>query len=102
MFTEYLSNGTPNFFGCAVGLCSILIIALWHPIVIKGEYYFGKWPCIIAFSLSGIITLYLSATTANLFYSMVLAFWGFVSLWSVVEVPLQQKRVAKGYFPKKE
>jgi hypothetical protein len=30
-----------NFSGIVVGVCSFLIIGLFHPLVIKAEYYFG-------------------------------------------------------------
>lgn len=100
MNLEYLSNSTPNYFGFWLGLYAIFVIALWHPLIIKGYYYYGKWPCMATFACSGVITIYLSLVVENLFYSALWAFWGVVSLWSVVEVPLQEKRVQKGYFPK--
>ena len=33
--------GAANWQGVVIGLCTFLIIGLFHPIVIKGEYYFG-------------------------------------------------------------
>lgn len=36
---EFLSDN--NLLGLAIGLSTFLIIGLFHPIVIKGEYYFG-------------------------------------------------------------
>ena len=30
-----------HFSGIIVGICSFLIIGLFHPLVIKAEYYFG-------------------------------------------------------------
>ena len=41
--------------GLFIGLCTFLIIGLFHPLVIKGEYYFGekvKW----WFLIGGIIS----------------------------------------------
>ena len=45
-----------NFNGVVIGLASFLIIGIFHPIVIKGEFYFGVriWR---AFLLAGIVTL---------------------------------------------
>ena len=35
-----------NFEGAAIGLLVFMIIGVFHPMVIKTEYYFGKkvWP----------------------------------------------------------
>ena len=30
-----------NYVGILIGLATFLIIGLFHPLVIKGEYYFG-------------------------------------------------------------
>ena len=30
-----------HLFGLVTGLCTFLIIGMFHPLVIKGEYYFG-------------------------------------------------------------
>ena len=37
--TEFLSQY--NLLGPVIGLSTFLIIGLFHPLVIKGEYYFG-------------------------------------------------------------
>ena len=45
-----------NFSGLLIGLATFIIIGLFHPLVIKGEYYFGekiKW----AFLVAGILFL---------------------------------------------
>lgn len=36
---EFLSQH--NLLGLAIGLCTFLVIGIFHPFVIKGEYYFG-------------------------------------------------------------
>ena len=35
-----------NFEGIIIGAAAFLIIGIFHPIVVKGEYYFGAkiWP----------------------------------------------------------
>ena len=47
MIKEYFADG--NFEGLAVGLATFLIIGVFHPIVIKSEYYFGVrcWWCFL-------------------------------------------------------
>lgn len=34
-----------NFKGIVLGAVSFLIIGIWHPIVIKGEYHWGAKKC---------------------------------------------------------
>lgn len=90
-----------NLTGLAIGVATFLIIGLFHPLVIKGEYYFGVriwW----VFMLMGIVAIVLSVRVGNIFYSTLLAVWGASSMWSVGELFEQRKRVAKGWFPKRE
>lgn len=51
-----------NYDGIIIGLTSFLIIGLFHPIVIKAEYYIGKkiWP---VFLILGIILIHHYLTT---------------------------------------
>ena len=37
--TEFLQQY--NLAGLVIGLCTFLVIGTFHPLVIKGEYYFG-------------------------------------------------------------
>ena len=87
-----------NFNGIIVGLASFLIIGILHPVVIKGEYYFGVkiWPF---FLISGLICIGLSTLTENIL-SIILAVLGFSLLWGIQEIFEQEKRVNKGWFPK--
>ena len=100
MFTEYLASTTPHYFGIVFGAITVLVMGLWYPLVIKGEYYFGKWPCTIGFALIALISLYISTTMQNLFYSVLWAFWGFDAIWAIEEVFEQEARVAKGMYPR--
>ena len=43
-----------NYTGIFIGLATFLIIGVFHPIVIKAEYYFSK-RCWWAFALAGVI-----------------------------------------------
>lgn len=84
--------------GALVGLCTFLIIGLYHPLVIKGEYYFGekiKWWFLVA----GIIFLAACMLTDDLVISALLGVASFSSFWSVKEVKEQVERVRKGWFP---
>lgn len=87
-----------NFQGILIGLVSFLIIGVFHPIVIKGEYYFSKkiWPVFLA---SGIILLILAVVVSNDLFSAVLGITGFTCLWSIKEIYEQEERVSKGWFP---
>ena len=87
-----------NLTGLAIGAATFLIIGLFHPLVIKGEYYFGV-RCWWGFLVMGIAAIAASVTVRELFWSTLLAVWGASSLWSIGELFEQRKRVAKGWFP---
>lgn len=87
-----------HFTGVIIGVATFLIIGLFHPIVIKGEYYFGVkiwW----IFLLSGIIAGIASILIADLLLSTLLAVWSASSLWGIGELFEQRKRVQRGWFP---
>ncbi len=87
-----------NFEGILIGIASLLIIGLFHPIVIKCEYYFSQrvWP---AFLVTGLLLLAAALFVQGLF-SILLALIGVACLWSIREIKEQAQRVAKGWFPK--
>lgn len=87
-----------NFEGIFVGLMTFLIIGLFHPIVIKAEYYFSK-KCWWVFLLVGIAFGAVSIFVENLIWSTILGVFAFSSLWSIHEIIEQDKRVKKGWFP---
>ena len=88
-----------NYQGVALGAVAFLIIGVFHPIVIKAEYYFGTkaWP---AFLLAGIAAAVLSLFVSNSLLSAVLGVLGFSCLWSILELFHQVKRVERGWFPR--
>jgi uncharacterized membrane protein YbhN (UPF0104 family) len=88
-----------HLLGLVIGLCTFLIIGLFHPLVIKGEYYFGL-KANIAFLIMGIIAIIACVIVSDLFWSSLLGVTGFSSFWSILEVKEQQERVRKGWFPK--
>ena len=89
-----------NFEGLLVGLCTFLIIGLFHPLVIKGEYHFGV-KCWWVFLLLGLSCTALSILVSNSTVSILLGVTAFSSFWSILEVFEQRERVRKGWFPKK-
>lgn len=88
-----------NFTGIITGLATFLIIGLFHPLVIKAEYYLGT-RCWWIFLVSGIIFCILSIIVANLILSTILGVIAFSSFWSILELVHQKERVRKGWFPK--
>ncbi|MBD5186399.1 MAG: DUF4491 family protein [Bacteroides sp.] len=94
--TDFLAHY--HLLGPVIGICTFLIIGLFHPLVIKGEYYFGTG-CWKAFLIVGIITLGASVWVADVLWSSLLGVFSFSSFWSIKEVFEQEERVAKGWFP---
>lgn len=88
-----------NLTGVVIGIISFLSIGLFHPVVIKAEYYFTKniWPVFLAV---GILLVAMSIFIENLILSAGLAIVGLSALWSIGELFQQEKRVEKGWFPK--
>lgn len=94
---DFLSEN--NLLGLAIGICTFLVIGLFHPIVIKCEYYFGT-RCWWWFLILGLVCMGLSVWVGNLFVSALLGVTAFSSFWSILEIFEQQKRVQKGWFPR--
>ena len=90
-----------SFYGIIIGVLSFSIIGIFHPIVIKGEYHFGKkiWP---VFLILGIAFIVASVYSNNEILSAFLGVLGFSSLWSIHELIKQEERVKKGWFPMKD
>lgn len=88
-----------NYSGILIGVATFLIIGLFHPLVIKAEYYIGvkSW---WFFLLLGIVAAAASLLIENLTASVLLGVVAFSSFWSIGEVFEQRKRVEKGWFPK--
>jgi len=87
-----------HYFGLIIGAVSFLTIGIFHPIVIKCEYYFSAkcWPF---FLIGGILCAAASLFIENHLISGTLAVFGFSMLWSIGELKHQEKRVEKGWFP---
>ncbi|MDE5970681.1 MAG: DUF4491 family protein [Muribaculaceae bacterium] len=90
-----------NLMGLLIGAATFLIIGLFHPLVIKGEYYFGTriWVAFLVLGIAGCIS---SICVTDMFLSIISGVVAFSSFWSIKEVFEQEKRVKKGWFPRNE
>lgn len=83
-----------NYYGLLIGLISFLIIGMFHPLVIKMEYYFGRkswWFLLIPAIFFMLLSFALSAV-----YSIVFGVLSFACIWSIIEIFKQHERVLKG------
>ena len=87
------------FTGIIIAICTFLTIGIWHPIVIKTEYYWGTRPWII-YLLIGLASLVAALFIENTIISAVVGVFGASALWGIGELFQQKKRVEKGWFPK--
>ncbi|MDR2841365.1 MAG: DUF4491 family protein [Paludibacter sp.] len=98
-FTELLNNY--NITGLAIGFGTFVIIGLFHPIVIKSEYFFGVkiwW----LFLIAGVAGSVLALIIKDVLFSSLLGVFAFSSFWGILELFEQRQRVAKGWFPKNQ
>lgn len=94
---EFLSHY--HLSGLVIGICTFLIIGLFHPVVIKAEYYWGT-RCWWLFLLLGIIGIVVSLLTNYILFSALAGVFAFSSFWTIKELFEQEERVKKGWFPK--
>lgn len=87
------------FEGLILGAAAFFSIGVFHPIVIKAEYYFGK-ECWWVFALCGVGFVAGSLFVCNHIVSAMCGVVGFSCFWSIYELFEQEKRVKKGWFPK--
>lgn len=94
--TEFLT--AHHMLGLVTGLCTFLIIGLFHPVVIKCHYYFGlrcRW-WFVALGIAGVVA---SIVATSVLWSTLAGVFAFSSFWTVKEIGDQERRVAKGWFP---
>ena len=84
--------------GLLLGFCTFLTIGIFHPIVVKAEYYFGTrlWWAFLFCGLAGVAA---APFLTSVFWSALSAIVGFSCLWSILELFEQRQRVVKGWFP---
>lgn len=85
--------------GLVIGICTFLIIGIFHPIVIKSEYYWGT-RCWWLYLIAGILGVIGAVWVDNLLVSSLLGVFSFSSFWGIKELFEQEQRVRKGWFPK--
>lgn len=87
-----------SFEGILIGLVTFLIIGVFHPLVIKAEYWIGvrSW---WLFATAGVASAIGSVVVSNHVWSICLGVLAFSSFWSIYEVFEQRERVRKGWFP---
>lgn len=86
------------FMGLAIALSTFIIIGVFHPIVIKTEYYSGTrfwW----VFLVGGLVAVAAALFVENVFWSAILGVLGASMLWAIGELFEQKQRVKKGWFP---
>lgn len=86
------------FTGIIIAVMALAIIGVFHPIVIKTEYYTGVrywW----VFMLLGLLCLVAALFVENIIGSAALGLAGASFLWSIIELFEQRERVRKGWFP---
>lgn len=96
MISEFLQEN--HLLGLVLGLCTFLIIGIFHPVTIKGYYYFGV-KCWWWFLLLGIAMCALAVWVSDPLWSTLAGVTGFSSFWTIKEIFEQRERVRKGWFP---
>lgn len=76
------------FTGIIIAAMTFLTIGLWHPIVIKTEYYFGTRPWAI-YLLVGISCCVAALFISNVYISSFLGVFGASALWGIGELFVQ-------------
>lgn len=86
------------FQGIIIAVATFLIIGIFHPVVIKSEYYFGTkcWP---VFAIFGVACLVVSLFVEDVLVASIIGVTGCSLLWSILEIFEQRERVKKGWFP---
>lgn len=97
--TYLISTMNIYFDGLLIGAATFLTIGLFHPLVIKAEYYLGV-RCWWMFLVAGIVGVIGSLFACSSLLSTLLGVFAFSSFWSIMELFQQRERVRKGWFPK--
>lgn len=86
------------FTGIIIAAMTFLTIGLWHPIVIKTEYYFGTRPWVI-YLLVGISCCVAALFISNVYISSFFGVFGASALWGIGELFSQKKTRREGLVP---
>lgn len=87
-----------HYEGLIIGFAAFAIIGIFHPVVVKGEYYFGTkiWPL---FAFGGAMMILLSTIIDAVILQSIFGITGFTMWWTIIELFHQKERVKKGWFP---
>jgi hypothetical protein len=83
-----------NWEALLIGVVAFVAIGIFHPVVVKIEYRFGKkswW----AFFFPGLVLVILSLFVSG-YLSLILGVIGFGFFWTTIELFFQHQRVLKG------
>ncbi|MDH6312295.1 hypothetical protein M2137_001065 [Parabacteroides sp. PFB2-10] len=88
-----------HFEGLIIGIATFLVIGLFHPVVVKAEYYWGTrcWWLFLAFGIAGVVA---ALFIEQVMWSAICGVFAFSSFWSIKEVFEQEERIRKGWFPR--
>ena len=81
-----------HFTGLLLGICTFLIIGIFHPVVVKCYYYFGT-RCWWWFLLLGISALIASLLVEPIFPQTLLGVLAFSSFWTIKEIFEQPRTI---------
>jgi len=87
------------FTGIIIALCTFVTIGIWHPIVIKTEYYWGTQAWWV-YLLIGLVCIVGALFIEDTLLSSVVGVFGASALWGIGELFAQKQRVEKGWFPR--
>ncbi len=85
--------------GLFIGICTFLIIGLFHPVVVKAEYYWGTkcWWIFLILGIGGVIT---SLSIDNVILSSLLGVFAFSSFWPLKRSLNRKNGYGKAGFPR--
>ncbi len=83
-----------NWEAILIGVVAFVTIGVFHPVVVKIEYHFGKkaWWSVL---LPGLVLVSISLFVSG-YLSLVLGVVGFGFFWTTIELFFQHERVLKG------
>ena len=85
--------------GLIIGICTFIIIGVFHPVTIRAEYHWGTrcWPLFLLLGIGGVVA---SIWVDHVLLSALLGVFAFSSFWTIGELFEQEKRVRRGWFPR--
>lgn len=79
-----------HFTGIIIALATFLTIGIWHPIVIKTEYYWGTRPWVV-YLVVGLACIGAALFIENTIVSAIVGVFGASALWGIGELFAQQR-----------